>query len=1076
LEAPAPVSKILIVDDNPINRKLVATLLRHEGHEITEAADGAEGLLSAQRHRPQLIISDILMPEMDGYEFVRRLRASPELARTAVIFYTANYHQREAQALAEKCQVNRVVVKPCPAGELVRVVDSVLGTAEPQNAAPPDIEFDADHLRLLTNKLARTADELQASNEQLAALVDLNVQLASERDAQTLLSHVCQGARNLLGARFGVLAVKHRHEAREAFTAMSGLEIPEDAPPLQIDAGRLGGLLRTPVAFRLVASDAAVELGLPETYRAGSFVAAAVVSLTRTYGWICLADKLGAEEFNAEDERLLAIVGAQVGRIYENGSLYAEIQKYAAELLLEVDERARAIRELQASEQRFRQVAETIEDVFFLVDPRLARFLYVSPAYERLSGRRCQELMDRPHSWMRRLHPDDRAQAIEQQRRVASALPTPGQMEFRIRSPDGSVRWIQVRIFASCDEHGTVMRVVGVASDVTERNLAEAKVKHLNRVYGMLSGINSLIVRAEDKDVLLNETCRLAINAGMFGAAWCGLVDSTGEIRGVAMAGALPKDLSTQPVTGAQALANPIGDALRSKQPIICNELQGSLEDLSAALLANGYRSLVALPLIIAGNAVGCIVLVAREGGFFNDDEMRLLTEFAGDVSFALDHIDKGEQLNYLSYYDVLTSLPNRSLFLERLTQFVHVARLSVPQFAVIVADPERFAAFNDTLGRAATDQLLREVALRLAGCVGAHDLVGRTGPGQFAAVVTELSAAADVPKLVDGLWRDWLRTPFGLPQQPIRVTAKAGVAIYPTDGSDAETLLRNAETALKNAKNLARPFAAYTAKLSEELIARAALEKNLRQALDQEQFVLHYQPKVDLESRQLLGLEALIRWNSPELGLVSPAKFIPVLEENGLIVEVGAWVLHQATLDRARWLERRLSAPRVAVNVSTVQLRRDDFVRTLSNIVRIAGPEPGLDIEVTESLLITDVADNLAKLQAVRELGVKIALDDFGTGFCSLSYLARLPVHQLKIDRSFVSTMLDDPSTMTLVSTIISLARALKLEIVAEGVESDEQAKILRLLQCSQMQGYLVCKPLAFDEMTAYLSRRRVQ
>jgi EAL domain-containing protein (putative c-di-GMP-specific phosphodiesterase class I) len=328
------------------------------------------------------------------------------------------------------------------------------------------------------------------------------------------------------------------------------------------------------------------------------------------------------------------------------------------------------------------------------------------------------------------------------------------------------------------------------------------------------------------------------------------------------------------------------------------------------------------------------------------------------------------------------------------------------------------------------------------------------------------------VPRTVEDLWKQWLAAPFTVQEQTIRVTAKAGVALFPVDGDDAEALLHNAETALKTAKTSGKAFAAYTARLSEELTARVSMERNLRQALERGEFVLHYQPKVDLKSRRLQGLEALIRWNSPELGLVLPGRFIPLIEENGLVVEVGTWVLRQAILDRAQWLEQQLDPPRIAVNVSTVQLRCDDLVRTVDDITGAAGLDCGLDIEVTESLLLEDVADNLDKLVAIRARGLKIALDDFGTGYSSLSYLTRLPVHALKIDRSFIAGMLDDPSTMTLVSTIISLARALKLETIAEGVESEEQAKILHLLQCDQMQGYLVSKPLPALEMTAYLNR----
>jgi diguanylate cyclase len=1068
------MSTILILDDNAINRKLLAELLTSEGHQIIEASDGAEGLLKARLHKPQLVISDILMPEMDGYEFVRLLRADAELARTAVIFHTANYHQREALALATQCHVDRVIIKPCAPADFLRAVESVLRRGPSEAPLVPDATFDTDHLRLLTNRLSSTAEDLQASNDRMAALIALNGQLASARDRHTLLTQMCNGARSLFGARFGLLVVADRLDSARIFTATSGLELPRDSPSLQLNSGALGSLLRDRRSMRIAdRKRSAAFLGLPSGYPlAQAIVAAAIATPERVYGWICLADKVGASEFNAEDEQLLSILGAQVGRVYENTSLQLELRRRADELTTEMNERERSVHELLASEERFRDLAETVQDAFFLTDPSVSAILYVSPAYERITGHPCQELLDDPRSWERSLHPDDLEQALAQQRALAANLPRPGNMEFRIVRPDGAVRWIHVRVFATCDPEGVVLRVAGVASDVTERHLVESRVRQLSRVHAMLSGINSVIVRADNRAELLKEICRLAIDTGNFGAAWCGLLYGDSEIRTASLAGALPPLLTElRPrFTPMASPENAILRALSTRQPVVRNDLEGSSEELSVALIAIGYRAMVALPVIIAGTPVGCIVLVTRDPGFFDADEMDLLGELVGDLAFALDHISKAEQLNHLAYYDVLTGLANRTLFLDRLTQLVTVAHHSSTQFAVIFADVERFSALNDSLGRAAGDQLLREIALRFARTVGAADLVGRVGSNQFAAVVAGLVDPAHAPAIVDQLWRDWLGVPFGTEQQQIRITAKAGIALFPADGGDAESLLRNAETALKTAKTSGRAFAAYTIGLSEALMARAAIERNLRQALENREFVLHYQPKVDMVTRRPRGLEALIRWNSPAIGLVPPAQFISVIEENGLIVDVGAWVLRQASLDRARWRELSLEAPRVAVNVSSVQLRRDDFLSMLTAIVTSAGSDPGLDLEVTESVLIADVAENLAKLRAIGALGLKVSLDDFGTGFSSLSYLAKLPVHQLKIDRSFVSTMLDDSGAMSLVSTIISLAHSLKLETVAEGVESEEQAKILRLLQCDQMQGYLVCRPLPFEDMTAYL------
>jgi EAL domain-containing protein (putative c-di-GMP-specific phosphodiesterase class I) len=326
------------------------------------------------------------------------------------------------------------------------------------------------------------------------------------------------------------------------------------------------------------------------------------------------------------------------------------------------------------------------------------------------------------------------------------------------------------------------------------------------------------------------------------------------------------------------------------------------------------------------------------------------------------------------------------------------------------------------------------------------------------------------ITHLLDDLWHRWLGAPFRNGEHVVELTAKGGVALFPDDAASADALLANATTALRDAKDGGKTGGFYARHLSERFAERLALEKDLRRALENGEYELHYQPKVDLERRRLTGLEALLRWRRPQHGLILPGKFVPLLEETGMIVEVGTWVLRQACQDRASWLDRGLAVPRVAVNVSAVQLRRDDFVQTVAAAVDAHNQASGLDLEVTESVLMEDVADNLAKLAAVRQLGVGVALDDFGTGYSSLSYLAKLPGGTLRIDRSFVAAVLEDPSMTTLVSTIISLARSLKLDTIAEGVESEEQARILHLLGCDQIQGFLISEALPFDEVVRLL------
>jgi diguanylate cyclase (GGDEF)-like protein len=822
-------------------------------------------------------------------------------------------------------------------------------------------ELYREHLERVTNKLAKKTSELLFSNSRLSALTDFNLQLASERDPRLLLEKVCYSARILIGARYAVLVVDERQNTDSLFCTTSGIELAESVlPPSlpRLDRGPLGRLYAQGGAWRVRCDRNGPPMDVfPAGYPAAhAYLAVPVSSLTHTYGWLCLADKLGADEFTIEDEHILAILAGQVGRIYENGDLYQEIQRHSAQLQAEMDERERAT----------------------------------------------------------------------------------------------------------------------------------AKIQHLNRVYAVLSGINALIIRAPTQAELFTEACRLAVEQGHFQLAWIGRLNGGKDrITPVAWAG----DSVLAQLLRDNASVSIEADALQAaaidrREPWVCNDLEAESQLIlhQAEMIARGFRSVVTLPLVIHDRTVGCVVLATDQRGSFDAAEMRLLIALAGHISFALDHIEKAERLNYLAYYDSLTGLANRALFLERLSQYVSVAKHNETQFAVVVRDPQRFETINETFGRNYGDALLKEVADRLVECAGDANTVARVGPGQFAAVIPFVGEAGVAARALEEQYQAWLGTPFQINGTELTLSARGGISVYPHDGSDAESLLKNAEAALKRANSTNDHTVFFTQEISDRIAERLSMETRLRRALDNDEFVLHYQPKVDLATRELEGVEALIRWQSPELGLMLPAKFIPLMEETGMIIDVGEWVFRQASLDRCSWLERELAAPRIAVNVSTVQLRRADFVSVVRSALEFAmrnarmfgGLRAGIDIEVTESLLVENAEANMEKLQSIRELGIGIAIDDFGTGYSSLGYLAKLPVDSLKIDRSFTSAMLEDASVMTLVSTIITLAHALNLKVVAEGVEFEEQAKILRLLRCDQMQGYLISKPLSYDEMTALLTRSK--
>jgi diguanylate cyclase (GGDEF)-like protein len=445
----------------------------------------------------------------------------------------------------------------------------------------------------------------------------------------------------------------------------------------------------------------------------------------------------------------------------------------------------------------------------------------------------------------------------------------------------------------------------------------------------------------------------------------------------------------------------------------------------------------------------------------------------AGDVSFAVDHIAKEEKLNYLAYYDALTGLPNRALFNDRLDQRVSAAHRDRKLFSVMMLDIARFRNINETLGRHAGDDLLRQVAERLKSALEETDDLAHLGGDYFAIATHRAEEGEGLAHLLERTLPGVSGQPFRVGGDELRIALRAGIALCPADGSDTDGLLRNAEAALKEAKRTGHRYQFYARQMNARVAEHLKLENELRRAILEDQFVLYYQPRFTLAGRHIAGLEALIRWNHAERGLVAPGEFIPLLESTGMILEVGHWALKRAALDHAAWRAAGLKPPRIAVNVSAIQLRRNDFVDNVRTAVWEAGTSrEHIDVEITESMLMEDIGGSIEKLKALQAMGVQIAMDDFGTGYSSLSYLTRLPINSLKIDRSFISQMARGPEQMAVVSAVISLSRALNHKVVAEGVETEEQAGLLTLLSCDEVQGYLFGKPAPIEDIETLLKK----
>ncbi|MGH8517409.1 MAG: GGDEF/EAL domain-containing response regulator, partial [Panacagrimonas sp.] len=422
----------------------------------------------------------------------------------------------------------------------------------------------------------------------------------------------------------------------------------------------------------------------------------------------------------------------------------------------------------------------------------------------------------------------------------------------------------------------------------------------------------------------------------------------------------------------------------------------------------------------------------------------------------------QADELEQLARFDPLTGLANRVLFGERLGEWIGVGSAASPRLAVVELDLEHFSAINEAVGKAGGDEVLRCVARRLALAAGDVTRIARPAADRFVlAIPHEDSPESLFESLHERIWRP-LAEPMDVGGLELRLTAKGGVALFPLDAMDPESLLQNAGTALKVAKRTSESCVRFRPEMKLAASQRLGMEARLRRALEHREFRLHYQPKVDLRSGDIRGAEALIRWAHPEQGLVPPAQFIPQLEDCGLIVDVGAWVLEQAAADHQHWTDAGLVVPAIAVNVSVLQLQRPDFVETVCRAMRSSATGQAIALEITESALMSDVEEGVAKLRLLRKAGVAIALDDFGTGYASLGYLAKLPVTTIKIDRSFVIRITESREAVAIVSAIISLAHALQLRVVAEGVDSWAQLERLRELGCDEMQGFLFSRPLA--------------
>lgn len=945
------MARILIVDDAVREREFLCSLLAYGGHELSEAGDGEDGLYRAMTWRPHLIITDVLMSNMDGDEFTARLRAEPALADIPLIFYTAAHGQRAAQTMARAWRVRWIICKPSDAQGILDTVREALASSQLAIGATPGCRQPAHAWTLqpawgvpasparasvkpleacllqaadstsmmselpenspgpepaqepLTNSNERAPDPLttvQSINLRLTALIDLGIELSAERSPEELLQMACRVAHKMCLCSHAAIGIIDESGERLRHYVLRGNDGVR-APPATLPGARegiLASVLDQRQAVRLCSHEGVGRLlGLPNTpAQARPFLGVAIASAAKVYGWLVMTSNPGARPFSDIDERIARTIASQLAVAWENLQLYREIALNHDRLQQEAAQRRDMLEDLR----RFRLAMDTSADAIMLIDPVNVRFI---------------------------------------------------------------------------DFNATTCSLFGY----TEKELREVGP--------------------------------IGLGAG-----------SRDELRGV------------------------YASLMQGDDQHASAELKLQRKDGSPILVDVHRRALR------SGDG-GIIVAVARD-----------LTERESER----------KRLQKLAHFDPVTGLANRTLFAQSLRRALEQAAQTADAVVLVLLDIDRFQAINDTLGHDGGDELLRQVADRLLGALLARDTVGRLGADEFGIILRIPDHTRQEIAVLERI-RETLAPRFTIDGSPITITASMGISLYPDDADNAEALLKYANTAMHWAKEGGRNgWRYFTAEMNRHALERLELENAMRTAIEQQQFVLLFQPKVNISSGLVSGAEVLLRWNRPGVGLVSPAGFIGLLEETGLVVPVGAWVLDETCRVLREWQDAGRPPLQLCVNVSASQFFDVELEQVILATMQRHGVSPGtLMLELTESALMADVEQATTLLSNLKRLGLHVALDDFGTGYSSLAYLRRFPIDTLKIDISFIRDLLTSTDNAAIVAAVINMAHTLNLRVVAEGVENAGQLRFLREHGCDEIQGFWYRQPLSEEGLRGIVDRK---
>jgi diguanylate cyclase (GGDEF)-like protein/PAS domain S-box-containing protein len=627
-------------------------------------------------------------------------------------------------------------------------------------------------------------------------------------------------------------------------------------------------------------------------------------------------------------------------------------------------------------------------------------------------------------------HPDDYGQGSRLRALLVGSETKSASGEKRFIRKDGTLMWARRTMSIGCDGNGRPQYVVSVVEDISERKQTEIALQQSEEQFRQLA-------------------------AHIPQVFWIG-------------------DIAQRKL----AYVSPAAEELFGRS---LEEIYASPRMLIRAVHKHDRQRLISARRSAAGGSYDEVVRVVRPDGtmrwvrdraFPVRDSDGKLYRIAGIAEDITERRESEQRLVHLAHYDALTNLPNRLLFYDRLGQAIALARRNQWIVGVMFIDVDRFKYVNDTLGHPVGDKLLQKVSERLTRAVRSEDTVGRLGGDEFAVVLSNLGAMQDAEAVAQKIIRS-IDEPFQLDGgTEVYVTASIGITLYPIDSMDQDALLKNADLAMYRAKDEGRnTYARYLPEMNNQNTGRLDMQAMLRRALERDEFVLYYQPRVDVQTNRIVGAEALIRWNSPELGFVSPEEFIPIAEEIGLIVPIGEWVLRTACAQNRAWQDAGHAPLLMSVNLSARQFREKNLAETIVEVLDASGLQARhLDLEITESLIMSHANSTVVLLQRLHHLGVGLSIDDFGTGYSSLAYLKRFPVQSIKIDQSFVRDLTTDADDAAIVAAVVAMAKSLKLKVIAEGVETKAQLDYLTTMHCDEYQGYYFSRPVPAATFVTYL------